>query len=199
MILTFWKFQKILFVFVVHRPTSSIEFSTMYRVVVTDFVCPMRWTRSRACSSTVGFQCGSIIYTREAVVRSKLLVSIFSNQTNRLIIVESYPTAPQPRESNMTLTSCFDWKACNAADLSPMDKRPWYLTYSMESPSAVAIRSSVVVQKEKTTLLTLVSSGNTCDMPTSFQQDRVLSTRPQYSQPLRICMTGVRVGWTMGW
>ncbi len=159
----------------------------------------MRWTRSRACSSTVGFQCGSIIYTREAVVRSKLFVYIFSNETNSLIIIESYPTAPQPRESSMTLTSFFNWKACNAADLSAVDKRPWYLTYSMESPSAVAIRSSVVVQKEKTTLVMLVNSGNMCGMPTSFQQDRVLSAQPQFSQPLRICVTGVRVDWTMGW
>ena len=69
----------------------------------------------------------------------------------------------------MTLTCCFDWKACNATDLSPVDKRPWYLTYSMESPSAVAIRSSVV-QKEKITLLTLVNSGNSYDIPTSKEK-----------------------------
>ena len=44
----------------------------MYRIVVTGFVCPIRWMRERACSSIMGFHCGSRRYALDAAVRSKL-------------------------------------------------------------------------------------------------------------------------------
>lgn len=55
------------------RHTSSMLSLTQYLVIVTSLVWPIRWTRSTAWASIIGFQCGSTRCTWEAAVRSTLL------------------------------------------------------------------------------------------------------------------------------
>lgn len=50
--------------------TSSIEFLTIYRTIVTLFSCPRRSTRPMAWDSVDGFHCGSRMWTRLATERS---------------------------------------------------------------------------------------------------------------------------------
>lgn len=54
------------------KHTSSKDPSITNLIVVTSFVCPIRCTRASACSSTVGFHWGSIMYTLDAAVISRL-------------------------------------------------------------------------------------------------------------------------------
>jgi len=52
--------------------TSSKELSITYLTVVTSRDWPIRCIRAKACSSTCGFQWGSMRYARLAEVRSIL-------------------------------------------------------------------------------------------------------------------------------
>ena len=54
------------------KPTVSTVLHTMYRITVTFFFWPIRIVRPIACSSILGFHCGSTMNTRLAAVRSSL-------------------------------------------------------------------------------------------------------------------------------
>ena len=66
--------------------TSSTVDRIKYRTTLTVAFWPSRKTRATACSSTVGFHCGSSMYTKLAMVRFKLAVRIESaSQGSRLV------------------------------------------------------------------------------------------------------------------
>src|SRR3569833_962393 len=52
--------------------TSSILSLTQYLVITPSLVWPIRCTRSTACASAMGFQCGSFRCTSVAMLRSLL-------------------------------------------------------------------------------------------------------------------------------
>ena len=73
--------------------TYSIECEIRYWIITTSCVWPIQCTLSMACSSAIGFHCGSIRYTRQAAVRSSLnLLSVpsYSQSENRSRTIVSY-------------------------------------------------------------------------------------------------------------
>ena len=133
--------------------TSSIESFIMNRVVVTFFVWPNRWMRANACSSSVGFHWGSIRYAWVAAVKFSLREFSVGPLINTWF---SYPSAPQEIESRSTLMlgSSRNWS--NAIPLFFEGTRPSTRTKGIGACSSIdCTRSRVVVQEEKTTLLTL--------------------------------------------
>ena len=81
------------------KHTSSKDPSITNLIVVTSFVCPILCTRASACSSTVGFHWGSIMYTLDAAVMSRLCsVSDILEQK----WVNAYPTDAQDIVMRMT-------------------------------------------------------------------------------------------------
>lgn len=70
--------------------TDSIESFTRYLVTVTALSCPIRWIRSTACASTIGFHCGSIICTELAAVRFTLGFTLATFLSSTLEAVRIY-------------------------------------------------------------------------------------------------------------
>jgi hypothetical protein len=106
---------------------------------VTGRVCPSRWARARAWSSSEGFHCGSRRCTREAAVRSS-------------------PQAPHAIVTSMTRIlgssrSCCTAKLRLLAATLPSTRTDWMMLLgSLRSPRS--IMSRLDVQDENTTLVT---------------------------------------------
>jgi hypothetical protein len=82
----------------------------MYRVIITARVCPILCTRSTACCSTIGFQCGSNTCTLEAEVR--LMLYVISQICARNEVSISYPTPPAISEIRNTILEESWWNCC---------------------------------------------------------------------------------------
>jgi hypothetical protein len=127
----------------------------MYRVIITARVCPILCTRSTACCSTIGFQCGSNTCTLEAEVR--LMLYVISQICARNEVSISYPTPPAISEIRNTILEESWWNCCMVSDRRRRDIDPSNRQKgTLASVSAWATRSSILVQTENTTLQLLV-------------------------------------------
>lgn len=129
----------------------------MYRVTVTWRVCPIRCTRSIACDSAMGFQCGSRKCMWLATVKSTLdLWSSCQAPCNVDVKIgvsyQPYPSPALPIVASIIVHSGSSLKAVSAFVRSwrliwPSIRRNWKLGCSARST-----RSSILVQFVKITL-----------------------------------------------
>ena len=133
--------------------TSSIESFIMYRTVFTALVWPMRCIRLSACSSAIGFHCGSNMNARVATVKSKLISKSQRSLSKLNATWRAYPKPATDKVASSTLRLGFVRKSCNDLLLWLFVSLPSRLVYPRPTASSAGgMRSRVDFQNEKTTL-----------------------------------------------
>ena len=125
--------------------TVSNDLRIRYRIVFTSFCWPKRWIRLSACSSIMGFHCGSRRYATDAAVRSSLRSSQLLTQGFGGGGI--HPAPPQVIETKMTCMLAFVWNVCIASSRFSPDCCPSIRVYDIEAcRSSDSMRSRVYVQ-----------------------------------------------------